>query len=404
MIPIRRRLALVGALYFAQGVPFGYFLQAFPVILRQAGYSLEMIGLSALFAAPWALKFAWAPLIDRTPPNRFGRRRVWLITLQVLTIGVLVTFGQTVQVDNIIAVAGMVLVVNLLSATQDIATDALAIDFTTPNERGRINGVQVGAYRAGMIVGGGLITLLHAVAGFGPALLAIAVTIAISTIPVLAFREVELQSSRRADTHPSVWDFVRRRGGATALLLVTSYKFGEGFGISMARPALVDAGFSLSDIALMLGTVGFAFVLTGGVIGGELLRRIGRAKALVAFGIIQTIAVGSLVVFDGPKPSMVTAYAVTGLEHFSAGLANVAIFTTMMDASSRSSSATDYTTQASAIVLATGVASILGGFSAARLGYSVHFLLAAAFCLTGAIVAGMLVRSMGFDLGTAQDH
>ena len=54
------------------------------------------------------------------------------------------------------ALAG-VLVVNFLAATQDIATDALAIDVLAPKERGLGNSLQVGGYRLGMIIGGGVI-------------------------------------------------------------------------------------------------------------------------------------------------------------------------------------------------------------------------------------------------------
>jgi hypothetical protein len=49
-----------------------------------------------------------------------------------------------------------VLLINLLAATQDVATDGLAVDLLTSAERGWGNGVQVAAYRVGMILGGGL--------------------------------------------------------------------------------------------------------------------------------------------------------------------------------------------------------------------------------------------------------
>lgn len=34
------RFTLLGTLYFAQGLPLGSFVQALPVLLRDAGYSL----------------------------------------------------------------------------------------------------------------------------------------------------------------------------------------------------------------------------------------------------------------------------------------------------------------------------------------------------------------------------
>src|SRR5690606_41562319 len=60
---------------------------------------------------------------------------------------------------------GGIAVVNLVSATQDVATDGLAVQLLGPRERGLGNGIQVGAYRIGMIVGGGALLWLFALAG-----------------------------------------------------------------------------------------------------------------------------------------------------------------------------------------------------------------------------------------------
>ena len=56
----------------------------------------------------------------------------------------------------------------------------------------------------------------------------------------------------------------------------------------------------------------------------------------------------------------------------------------------RESAATDYTVQASAVVIATGAASALGGYSAELFGYLGHFCLAAAasFAALGAVARG----------------
>ena len=50
-----------------------------------------------------------------------------------------------------------------------------------------------------------------------------------------------------------------------------------------------------------------------------------------------------------------------GVEHFASGMATAALFTAMMDWSRPSASGTDYTVQASAVVIATGIASTLSG-------------------------------------------
>jgi MFS transporter, PAT family, beta-lactamase induction signal transducer AmpG len=58
-----RKLALLATLYLSQGLPFGFFSQALPILMRQEGRSLPDIGKATWLMIPWALKFLWAPLV-----------------------------------------------------------------------------------------------------------------------------------------------------------------------------------------------------------------------------------------------------------------------------------------------------------------------------------------------------
>ena len=44
----RHKIVLLAALYLAQGLPYGFFTQALPVLLRDAGYSLKAISATSL--------------------------------------------------------------------------------------------------------------------------------------------------------------------------------------------------------------------------------------------------------------------------------------------------------------------------------------------------------------------
>jgi len=63
--------------------------RALPVILRKAGVSLDQIGVVYLVLFPWALKFLWAPLVDRANFAGLGRYRSSLLVLHsALVVGV----------------------------------------------------------------------------------------------------------------------------------------------------------------------------------------------------------------------------------------------------------------------------------------------------------------------------
>jgi MFS family permease len=126
----------------------------------------------------------------------------------------------------------------------------------------------------------------------------------------------------------------------------------------------------------MLGTVGFVAGLLGAMTGGVLVNRLGRRRALVVFGLFQSASLGLYVVAALHVPGRAALAALSGVEHFASGTATAALFTAMMDWSRPETSATDYTVQASAVVISAGAAATFSGFSASAFGYAGHFALA----------------------------
>ena len=85
-----QKITLLMALYFAQGLPFGFFTIVLPAMLRQSQLSLTLIGLvGTVLTLPWLLKFLGAPFVDRR-----GTRRGWLLTLQVSGLAVAAVISQ----------------------------------------------------------------------------------------------------------------------------------------------------------------------------------------------------------------------------------------------------------------------------------------------------------------------
>ncbi|HVO30929.1 MAG TPA: MFS transporter, partial [bacterium] len=154
------RYSVLAALYFSQGLPTGFFVQALPVLMRERGIDLAAIGAASLLGAPWALKFLWAPWVDAHGSPAFGRRRTFIVPAQALTILLLLGTALLDPGRFLPWILALVFVANTVSATQDVATDGLAVDMLAPEERGVGNGIQVGAHRIGMIVGGGFLLLV----------------------------------------------------------------------------------------------------------------------------------------------------------------------------------------------------------------------------------------------------
>ena len=378
---LSRKMTVLGALYFSQGLPYGFFVQALPVLLRKQGFSLEQIGLSSLLALPWGFKFLWSPAVDRYSSRAFGHRKSWIIPAQLLSVLTLLVLAFLKLRGSLAWALTFVLLSNLMTATQDIATDGLSLDLMLPQERGLANGLKVSAYRGGMIIGGGTLLWLYQWLDWRGAYLCMAALTLLATIPLLILKEPDTLHIDAKNARP--FQFLTRPGSLRVLCLLITYKLGDAFSTGMLRPFFSDLGLSVADIGWLLGTVGFVAGLLGAFTGGALVNRLGRKRALVAFGMLQAASVAGYTYMSHARPGQLFLAAICACEHFASGMATATLFTCMMDWSSKETRATDFSIQASVVVLATLAASALSGPSAQRLGYTQHFALSTALaCLS----------------------
>lgn len=386
-------------LYLTQGLPHGFFSQALPTLLRQQGMSLEAIGLMSLVALPWVLKFLWAPLLDHYQPLKRltgGRidghiRKTWIISANAVAALVLIAIASIpldVWINQAaVGLACALLVLTIFVVTQDIATDALAVENIALAQRGLGNSVQVAGYRLGMIVGGGALLAIFAQLGWTGTLWALAGLMLLGLLP-LWFWQPAVVKVDKAPVLTHWLGFLRLPGAGAWLLLLLTYKVGDAFGTVMIRPHLVDLGVTLPEFAELLGVWGTIAGLLGAVLGGVLLKYLPRMQALILFVCLEGIAIGLYSLLTALDWTLI--YSLIIAEHFTGGMATVALFTVMMDRCREFSAGSDYALQSCLVVLSTLLASSLAGFFAANFGYTMHYYVAAGLC--GLALLAMLVN------------
>jgi MFS family permease len=387
----RHKILLLTGLYVAQGLPFGFFTQALPVLLRDAGLSLKAISATSLLFLPWALKFLWAPFVDH-----YGTRKRWLLPLQVAAVAGALVLSQVDLSRGYVAVLAAAFLFNLIAACQDVATDGLAVRILDTRERGLANGIQVGAYRIGMILGGGLLLWIFARTDWATMFLCMAALLALTVLPVLPLREPPRVATGELRTPGQValgWtERLRVPGMAAFVALICLYKFGDSMVASLIGPFMRDSGLSKEMIALMKGTVGSVASLAGAAAGGWYAFRAGRRRALLVCGLLQSASLLFYVAAALGHGGIGMLWAGNLTEHLFGGMATVALFTLMMDASDPEHAGTDYTLLACAIVFAMGLANFTGATIADAVGYAPAFV--AGFVLS---VAGCLLLVRGID-------
>jgi MFS family permease len=384
--PTDRRtvVVLLTSLYFAQGLPYGFFVTALPVVLRQSGWSLTAISATGVLFAPWALKFLWAPWVDR-----YGTRRRWVVGMQIATATVaLVLACLDLGASSAILFVGVALI-NVFAATQDVATDGIAVTALDTRGRGLGNGIQAGAYRVGMIAGGGGLLWLYSFTDWRALFVAMAILVLLTTIPVLWFREVPSRLDHDAPAaSPVAWGRRLARPGVLALVaLVAAYKFGNAMGSALVGPFLSDQGLTIRQIALLDGAVSSGAAVAGAALGGLLAFRLGRPTALLVGGVAQSVALVAFVIASAGSGGIGMIVVATVGEHVCGGVATVAVFALMMDSADRAWAGTDYTILASAVVVVQGVAGFAAGIVGDLAGYVTLYCVATV--LSGAGCAAM---------------
>ncbi|OUX66413.1 MAG: hypothetical protein CBE36_02875 [Oceanospirillaceae bacterium TMED276] len=381
------------SLYLVQGLPHGFFGQAMPVLLREQGVDLKSIGLMSLVALPWALKFIWAPVLDRVSIIPGEYRRSWILAMNHTAVLVLIALSFVplpwLTSDGVLALALVLMAVNLLTATQDIATDAVAVENLKPAERGLGNGIQVGGYRVGMVLAGGVLLSFFNHLGWQFSLLSVAALMFVGSLP-LYFWKPRAHTKAEQDIWTQWSGFFRLDSPWLWLALIAFYKFGDAYGTQMIRPYLSDMGISLEQMGALLGIGGFIAGLSGALLGGWLAGRFPRATALMLFLALETCAMlGYTLVSEG---EIVTVWLAVIAEHVAGGMATAALFTVMMDRCREHSEGADYAFQSCVVIITGMVAGALSGYSATHLGYVGHFSVAALLCAAAIVLVVMASR------------
>lgn len=426
------KIAVLSALYFAQGLPFGFQSTALGLYLTDLGLSMKAVSFARALALPWALKALWAPLVDRYGHARFGRRKSWIIPTQLLLALACFTAGFVPPAEHLALLLALVLAMNFLAATQDIAVDGLAVDLLAPGELGAGNAAQVVGYKVGMLTGGGILVWLsgriaaaHTARDLGavfgwlsddgvPGWLAwlggwrgifFAMGALCLGVMLLALTVREPGSGTHEAAPRVTWrefagrlrEILKMPGVGWLLVAVATYKLGESLADAMFGPYLVRVhGIEKEQIALWIGSWGTLASLAGSALGGLLATRMRLVRAVQVAAVLRVAPLFAqwLLVAGLLLPTKGTIIALTCAEHFFGGVLTTAMFALMMSQVDRRIGATHYTVLASVEVWGKAPAGVLSGVFVDAFGFSPVFLASVVLSAAYVLVLKPLERAL----------
>ena len=382
---------------FSSGLPLlltGSVLQAW---MTDEGVDLGTIGLFALVGLPYTLKFLWAPLTDRYCLPFFGRRRGWLISIQLALALSIAGLGLTQPAQTPFTVAVVAWLLTFFSASQDIVIDAYRREALADNELGLGSALYVNGYRIGMLLasGGGLI--MADFIGFSLVYQLMALTMLVGILTTLFAPEPDMPSGspttlQDAVVQPFV-DYFRRHHAVLILLFILLYKVGDTMASHMTIPFYLDIGFSKTEIGAVVKLFGFWATIIGSIIGGVVILRTGIYRALWGFGILQALSTAGFAVLAQVGYSLPWLAGVIAFENLSAGMGTAAFVAFMASLTNRQFTATQYALLSSLMGIPRVIVAAPTGYFADWMGWNVFFTLCALVAIPGLM---LLTRFRGW--------
>lgn len=387
---LRQIYILLFSLYWAQGLPVGFMTHALPVILRAQGVSLAHIGGFGLLMLPWSIKIFWAAYVDRLGISRFGHYRSWILPTQLSSVIILVILSffpiQTLdQPSYLLVFFALLLIMNLTGATQDIATDGLAVNLLKSDQQHWGNTFQVIGSRLGFIVGGGAVLWCLDWLDWQKTFLALACLVFLNTLPVLFYSEPQHKSKdtlNKAHAQSfiqavkSYLDYFQSSSELKAWLLVLiSFKVADGLAGPLLKPLMVDMGLNFTQIGVFITMFGAIAALLGAAVAGLLLKYFSRIHCLIVFSFLKIISLSAYAVLGYAYESQfhiapLWLYVVNAIEDACSAMLLVVMLTLVMQYSRKPFAGTDFTFQVSIMATVSGFLYLFSGVIGDWLGYA----------------------------------
>jgi PAT family beta-lactamase induction signal transducer AmpG len=333
--------------------------------------------------------------------------------------------GQNPQ-QSLTLVALGALAVAFCSATQDIAVDAWRIEAAPPDEQGAMAaGYQLG-YRVAIMVGTAGALWIAADYSWHASYVVMAMFMAVGVaatllIPepkVVVARESLMQEQRVVDwlSHREHWpqwlrtigatfvgavicpltDFFTRNGwklGALLFAFICTYRMADYAMGVMANPFYLDMGYTLKEIAAVVKAFGLVSSLTGVVIGGIIVARVGVQRSLfVGAALVMLSSINFSLLAASGTHSVVALAVVNSFDNLSLGVHGTSLLAFLASLTSARYTATQYAVLSSIYALPGKLLMGTSGIVVDHIGYPTFFLYTASLSIPALVLLLVLAR------------
>ncbi|KAJ7101391.1 acetyl-coenzyme A transporter 1-domain-containing protein [Mycena belliarum] len=341
----KRAMALLCVLYLIQGVPvchatslvstFKFSTGSMPFIL-QNHLSYSQLATFALSGYPYSLKLLWSPIVDSVFFSSIGRRKSWIIPMQLI-IGTLMLYIslniQRLMDDPSQHVAHLTNVFTALvffSATQDIAVDGWALTLLSPENLSYASTCQTIGLNSGYFISYTVFLALNSetiAARWGVPRLTLATylrfwCLASYSVTVWLFFKKERKEPASdsglsiKEVYHQIWAICKMRHVRSLMLMFVFGKIGFAANDAATSLKMVERGLAREDLAIAV-LINFPFQILAGWLVGSWSRgeRPLRPWLLTFYPRIGFALSAMLVVYYFPAPPLSAGFFVFLVVH-----------------------------------------------------------------------------------------
>lgn len=291
----RRNFLLLCLLYFLQGVPMGLATGSVPFLLKPY-MSYSALGVFSLASYPYSLKLLWSPVVDAVWSPKIGRRKSWILPIQLLSGFGMLYLGarmKSMMIEagkdggaGIWSFTSWWFFLVFMCATQDIAVDGWALTLLTPGNISYASTAQTVGLTAGQFMSytvflafnspdfankyfrstpleDGVMTLGGYLTFWGWAY--ILVTLGLGFLK----REEKTKNEDGIwDVYKVMWGVLKLKNIQTIIIIHLIAKIGFQANDGVTNLKLIDKGFSQEDLALTV-LIDFPFEIGLGYYAGK---------------------------------------------------------------------------------------------------------------------------------------
>ncbi|KAI0730258.1 acetyl-coenzyme A transporter 1-domain-containing protein [Fomitopsis betulina] len=282
----KKGMILLTCLFLSQGVPLGLVTGSLPFLLRSR-LTYSQLATFSLSAYPYSLKLLWSPLVDALYIPSIGRRKSWLMPLQLLsgTIMLVLSFYGDHMLDNAVdylyTLTAAFTFLIMTVATQDIAVDGWALTLLSERHKSYIPTCQtIGLSTGSLLSYTGFLAFnsetfaeKHHIPRLtlGAYCMFCAVLSYALTIWLLFEKEQDVEEEGDMSLkaiYLKMWEVMKLRHVQTLLILLLVAKIGFQADSAVSTLKMVEKGFSKEDLSLTV-LISFPFQITGGWLAGR---------------------------------------------------------------------------------------------------------------------------------------